>query len=178
MANQFPQISKINRETAIKEGKKVYLSGTPCKKCGTNEKHVSSYSCVKCNIERNLSKLYDKELMVKYRTKEKYDLYWENNKDKKIAKQKRYSESEKGIITNNAKAARRRSRVKNQLPNDADFDIIKQIYEDCRKLSIETGVPHEVDHIVPIAEGGLHHQDNLQILTRTENRKKSSKLIL
>jgi 5-methylcytosine-specific restriction endonuclease McrA len=29
-----------------------------------------------------------------------------------------------------------------------------------------------VDHIQPIAKGGLHHPDNLQILTMEENRKK------
>ena len=31
---------------------------------------------------------------------------------------------------------------------------------------------HEVDHIRAIAKGGLHHPDNLQILTVKENRKK------
>ncbi len=39
-------------------------------------------------------------------------------------------------------------------------------------MTSETGIPHEVDHIIPISKGGLHHQDNLQILTQQENRKK------
>ncbi len=67
--------------------------------------------------------------------------------------------------------------MRNQLPVDADLDIIKSIYEECRRLSVETGVPHEVDHIIPIAKGGLHHQDNLQILTMSENRKKGSNIL-
>jgi 5-methylcytosine-specific restriction endonuclease McrA len=63
------------------------------------------------------------------------------------------------------------------LPVDADLDIIKSVYEECRRLSVETGVAHEVDHIIPIAKGGSHHQDNLQILTMSENRKKGSNIL-
>ena len=43
------------------------------------------------------------------------------------------------------------------------------------KISNETGIPHEIDHIVPICKGGLHHPDNLQILTMKENRSKGGK---
>ena len=43
-----------------------------------------------------------------------------------------------------------------------------------KQLTEETGVPHEVDHTIPISKGGLHHQDNLQVLTREENRRKSN----
>ena len=115
--------------------------------------------------------------MAQYRTKEKVKLYWENNKDKSKEIDKRYRESEKGIIASTSKSAKRRARIKKQLTSDADFDIIKSIYEECRRLSLETGIPHEVDHIVPISKGGLHHQDNLQILTMSENRKKGANIL-
>ena len=176
MANQYPKTSTQNRQQAILEGKKTY-HGVACKKCGSTEKHVSSYSCVSCNVSRNLSKLFDKELMAKYRTKEKVAEYWSKNRGKRNEINSRYASTENGKVVNANKSAKRRSRVKNQLPNDADFDIIKGIYEECRRLSLETGVPHEVDHIIPISKGGLHHQDNLQILTMTENRKKGSTLL-
>jgi 5-methylcytosine-specific restriction endonuclease McrA len=176
MANQFPKTSSINRKNAIACGQKVY-DGVPCKTCGSTKKHVSSYSCVNCNIKRNLPKLYDSELMCKYRTKDKVALYWKNNPDKFKAKNDRYNNSEKGKIANTNKAAKRRASVRNQLPVDANLDIIKSIYEECRRLSVETGIPHEVDHIIPIAKGGLHHQDNLQILTMSENRKKGSNIL-
>jgi hypothetical protein len=176
MANQYPTNSQQNRQKAIKEGKKVY-NGVPCKICNTTEKHVTSYSCVICNTKRNLHKLYDNELMSQYRTKEKLKKYWENNKDKAKQIDDRYNSSEKGRISNATKSANRRARVKNQLPSDANFDIIKSIYAECRKISLETGIPHEVDHIIPIAKGGLHHQDNLQIITMNENRKKGSNIL-
>lgn len=176
MANQYPNSSKENRQQAIKDGKKTY-HGVACKKCGSTEKHISSYSCVPCNVARNLPKLFDKDLMAKYRTKEKINLYWKNNPEKFKSKNDKYNSSEKGKITNTNKSAKRRASVKNQLPINADLDIIKSIYEECRRISVETGVPHEVDHIIPIAKGGLHHQDNLQIITMTENRKKGSNIL-
>jgi 5-methylcytosine-specific restriction endonuclease McrA len=176
MANQYPISSKENRQKAISESKKTY-DGVPCKKCGSTLKHVSSYSCVDCNVKRNLHKLYDNELMSPYRTPEKVKEYWDNNKDRKKQIKNKYAKSEKGIITNNKKSAKRRARVKNQLTDDVDYDIITKIYQDCRSRSIETGIPHEVDHIIPISKGGLHHQDNLQIITMSENRKKGSKIL-
>jgi 5-methylcytosine-specific restriction endonuclease McrA len=57
----------------------------------------------------------------------------------------------------------------NQTPIDADLEKIKQIYLRCPE-------GYEVDHIIPISRGGLHHQDNLQYLTISENRKKGNKL--
>lgn len=174
--NQYPKESRDNRLKAISEGKKTY-EGTPCKKCGSTQKHVSSYSCVTCNVKRNLYKLYDKNLMEKYRTKDKVALYWQKNLEKAKAIDDRYNQSEKGKISNSIKSSKRRARIKNQVPDSADFDIIRSIYERCKIISEETGIPHEVDHIVPISKGGLHHQDNLRIITKSENRKKGNKLL-
>lgn len=58
---------------------------------------------------------------------------------------------------------------KNQTPEDADMEKIKEIYLNCPP-------GYEVDHIIPVSKGGLHHQDNLQYLTIAENRSKSNKL--
>ena len=49
---------------------------------------------------------------------------------------------------------------------------INSIYDRCRKMTIETGVQHHVDHIIPIHGVnvcGLHVPENLQILTASEN---------
>ncbi len=71
MANQYPKISQQNRAEAKKSGYKTYQSGTPCKKCGTYDKYVSTYGCVKCVKEEGLKRLNDPELMAPYKTKEK-----------------------------------------------------------------------------------------------------------
>jgi len=51
----------------------------------------------------------------------------------------------------------------------ANKEKIKQIYENCP-------VGYEVDHIIPLSKGGLHHEENLQYLTIKENRSKGNKI--
>jgi hypothetical protein len=46
---------------------------------------------------------------------------------------------------------------------------LHEIYRQSRKLTSETGVAHHVDHIRPLAAGGVHHPDNLQIISAKEN---------
>lgn len=59
-----------------------------------------------------------------------------------------------------------RQRKYSATPIDVDNALIRRIYEKC-----PTG--YEVDHILAIANGGLHHQNNLQYLPAIENRKKN-----
>ena len=54
---------------------------------------------------------------------------------------------------------------------------IRSIYTESNRLTLETGIPYEVDHIVPLVSDlvcGLHWEGNLQIITREQNRKKSN----
>lgn len=48
---------------------------------------------------------------------------------------------------------------------------IQTMLKEARRLSKETGKPHEVDHIWPVSRGGWHHPANMRILSREENRK-------
>jgi 5-methylcytosine-specific restriction endonuclease McrA len=57
-----------------------------------------------------------------------------------------------------------------QTPQDIDRKAIQEFYANCPK-------GYEVDHIIPISKGGLHHINNLQYLTITENRRKSNKIL-
>ena len=54
-------------------------------------------------------------------------------------------------------------------PLDADHELIKEIYNNCPDNM-------EVDHIIPVSLGGLHHQDNLQYLTPDENKRKGNRI--
>jgi 5-methylcytosine-specific restriction endonuclease McrA len=48
---------------------------------------------------------------------------------------------------------------------------MEMIYEIRYDLTKHTKILHEVHHIIPISKGGLHHPDNLIILTSKEHRK-------
>jgi len=175
MPNQYSGVGRQNRLQAIEEGKKTYIGSTACKHCGSYEKYVSTSSCAPCLKRKGLEKLNNKELMAPYRTKEKkakkIKEWREKNYDKFQQQWLRYPEK------NNVRAAKRRASIRNQTPDLTEEQVkeILTIYEECSRMSVETGIPHEVDHIIPICKGGLHHPDNLQILTMKENRKKGGK---
>jgi 5-methylcytosine-specific restriction endonuclease McrA len=73
--------------------------------------------------------------------------------------------------------AERQRKLKEIIPKDTDINAIKEIYKQCQLKNIETGVKHNVDHIIPISKGGKHCATNLQILTAFENQSKGAKLI-
>ena len=150
MPNQYSQ-SRKNRLKAIEEGKKTYTSETICKHCGSYEKYVSTSNCAPCSIKSGLEKLNNKELMKPYRTKEK-----SNDKTYRY-RAKKFSEAP--ILT------------------PEEHQRILLIYQECARITEETGIAHHVDHIHPISKGGKHHPDNLQILTATENIHKGNKLL-
>jgi 5-methylcytosine-specific restriction endonuclease McrA len=79
----------------------------------------------------------------------------------------------------NARNAKRRTSIKNGSVNLTPEEKlrIQEIYIKCKLISESTGIPHQVDHIIPVAKGGLHHPDNLQILTRFENLSKGAKIL-
>lgn len=63
-------------------------------------------------------------------------------------------------------------------PAWADDVAIARIYAEARRLSAETGVPHSVDHIVPIRGRnvcGLHVHYNMRVVTRSENSRKGNR---
>ena len=71
----------------------------------------------------------------------------------------------------------RRKKRDQSMPTWADKNQIDKFYAHARQLTKETGIPHEVDHIIPSTHPlvcGLHVEHNLQILTKSKNRKKSN----
>lgn len=55
--------------------------------------------------------------------------------------------------------------------SQAEHMAIISLYTACKKLSQESGYPHEVDHIKPVSKGGEHRIWNLRILPRHMNRR-------
>lgn len=74
-----------------------------------------------------------------------------------------------------AKGAARRAATLRATPPWCDLGEIVDIYRRAQQLTRETGINHDVDHIIPLrgkTVWGLHIPSNLQILTSSANRKK------
>lgn len=176
MPNQYSQ-SRANRLKAIENGEKKYTSETPCKKCCSYERYVSSSNCAPCTIKSGLEKLNNEELMKPYRTKDKKQKYCENNKEKVNGIKRKYAKTERGRAVNCEKTRRYVARKQLGIPVDIEETQLRQIqeiYQEAQHLTFTTGVQYDVDHIVPLFEGGLHHPDNLQVITHKEHLMKTA----
>ena len=75
----------------------------------------------------------------------------------------------------------RKQKILKATPKWVNHTIIESIYAEAQYLSRITGIPHEVDHIIPIAGKlvcGLHVESNLQILPEKINQLKTNKFII
>lgn len=134
--------------------------------------------------ERNPEKY--KELMFNHYSKNREILreqqreYYLANKDKFTSYSRKRRElggedykSKRAMCT-----ARRRARIQAAIPIWFDAAKCDAIYQDAAKMTAETGVRHEVDHIVPVRSKlvcGLHWHGNMRIMTKEENAAKGNR---
>ena len=128
------------------------------------------------------------------KSNEKGRAWYEANREKAIKQKKVYRDANKGKEAKRgkewrekfpekvaAKAAKRRAAMLERIPSWSDAEekiAIDKVYENCSLMSILTGVPHEVDHVIPLQGeyvSGLHHSTNLAVISADENRSKSNK---
>ena len=101
---------------------------------------------------------------------------WLNPKAYENNSQAKNNYKNKHPVTNANERAKKLNRMPNWLSLE-DKKQIKRFYDLAKKATLETGVLHHVDHIVPLQGNfvsGLHTPWNLQILTAEDNLKKSN----
>lgn len=104
------------------------------------------------------------------------DKRWrENNRDRSNEISRNYSKRNPEAVAQFA--AKRRAKVRSQTPDltPEESQRIKDMYWLARDLRAVSGEYYHVDHIVALANGGLHHPDNLQILPADINIKKGAR---
>lgn len=75
-------------------------------------------------------------------------------------------------------AEQRKMALQCATPSWVDTKAIKAIYAECKRITMETGVKHEVDHIIPIQGKkvcGLHVPWNLRVITKAVNARKHAR---
>jgi len=101
--------------------------------------------------------------------------YASENEEKIKFRRMLYRKNNKNKI--NSKNAEYRASKLNQTPELTELEIkkIKLYYTIAEYLSTDI-CKWEVDHIIPLSKGGLHHPDNLQVITAYDNVRKNAKL--
>lgn len=90
----------------------------------------------------------------------------------RVCNSERLKVSEEQLKSKNAaRQSRYRAKKYRVLDPTADIEKIKAIYMACPP-------GYEVDHIIPLSKGGKHHEDNLQYLTITENKRKNNRIVV
>ena len=95
------------------------------------------------------------------------------NPDKHLKCKKAWEAKNPGYKT--AAAAKIRAKIIDRTPAWADWRAIWRVYGAAKQLTKVTGIPHEVDHIIPLNGknvSGLHVHYNLQVIPAVENRAK------
>jgi hypothetical protein len=114
----------------------------------------------------------DVKIAARKRTKE----WVARNKDKKREYDREWVKNNRAA--SNSHKASRRAKEHNATPfwlTKDQVEAIKAIYLEAERLSIETGVPHQVDHIVPLSGkivSGLHVPWNLRAIPAQENNRR------
>jgi len=150
-----------------------------CRECG--RKYARQYA--RENREAKLEygrqwRKENREAIIKYALQ-----YARENREAKLEYMRQYRKEnpkytrqyrQKNADKLNANTAKRRARKRNQTPDLTQDEKLRisEIY----KKAHELGKDWQVDHIVPLSRGGLHHPDNLQIVLKSYNLQKHDRL--
>jgi len=101
--------------------------------------------------------------------------FYRKNRESELERCSAYREENKQRYA--AHQAKRRARKYHATPAWANDFFIEEIYDLAKLRTDATGIPWEVDHIVPLQGRkvcGLHVENNLQVIPMVSNRSKSN----
>jgi hypothetical protein len=179
------------RKEALKRGVKHYYTGKPCKR-GHKTLRIAKGTCVECRKEdwqkdNEKRKGKPKTEAAKAAGRRYYLANKEEVKERAKAqdpkKQREYKDRYKAKnpelfkVHVNARRRRLREAQPDWLTKEQRM-AIRETYALAQKMTENTGVQHEVDHIIPLHGkniSGLHVPWNLQVMPYMDNRRKNNK---
>lgn len=183
------------RKEAKEKGEKMYFTGEPCVR-GHIAPRKTKGQCIEClNEDWKKDAVKRAEYFAAYKASDAYKAaqrkYYENNKDKVIAKanardpavKRQYKRKwkqenpEQRQLDNNVRRRRLRDATPPWLTAEQKLEI-KAVYAEAMRKTKETGIKYTVDHIIPINGEdvcGLHVPWNLIPMPHVENAKKGNR---
>jgi hypothetical protein len=156
-----------NYETAImtwleaeRLGLRQYSTGKACRNGHWSNRYTATGICLECSAAN----------FRKWRAA---------NMDRDKSNSSRWQRENKAKVR--VSLAKDRARRYRRLASWADRKAIEHWYDLAEKITLATGVPHVVDHEVPLngyRVCGLHVETNLQVMPQDMNRRKSNSFVV
>lgn len=170
-----------SRAEARSIGAEFYFTGKPCLYGHVGVRDTRGADCRECNLERKRRFNREQPAVAKQRNRD----WWSSNRERGNARERawrlnnkdkmreKYLRAKEKRFPQIVLAARERLKhVKRATPPWADKALTLAVYIESRRLSLETGVKHNVDHIIPLRGKtvcGLHVHTNLRAIPAMEN---------
>lgn len=141
-------------------------------------KHGLHPECKTCKAKRDKAYRQQNQDIIKAKKREYQKKFYQENKELIKARNRKWRQENPGKV--NAITAKRNAAKLERTPKwstELDEFIIQEAYDLACERTQSTGVPHHVDHIIPLQGqnvSGLHVGMNLQVITAYENSKKSN----
>jgi 5-methylcytosine-specific restriction endonuclease McrA len=162
-----------NRCSVVKSESEFYKGRASCKACkkSDSQRHYADNK----EAGRNTRKAYYEANREAFMDRVKRSREDNPDRHRKYARDGMARRVKTGQAA--ASCADRRTRLQNQSPVLSSMErlMVANYYSEAKRLTELTGVTHEVDHIIPLCQGGLHAPWNLQVLTQSDNRSKGGR---
>lgn len=195
-----PEVIQIS--DARKLGLSRYFTGRPCKYGHVSLRITSSGLCTECVKKYDLARGPKRRSDPQYKKKnrQRYEEKYYGNEVWRAAmleRGKKWREENKSrhrrMIqeweeSNPHKRAEKLAKYRAaklqrtlRLPPDMaekERQAVERFYIEAKRISEETGIPHEVDHIIPLQGrnvSGLHVSWNLQVIPANDNKSKGNR---
>jgi len=155
---------------ALRLGLTYYFTGKPCKHGHVCERFTSSRACRQCVYARNRRRTVEEDYWIDYGD--------EAYKQRKREASKRYYQRNKAKWDKMFAKRRKQEKLAKRVATEADKQALKRMKLEAQIRTMDSGVKHEVDHVIPLIHPkvcGLTTKHNLQVLTKAQNRRKAAR---